>query len=230
MEEEALRMSCDAQALQLMCKLRRILQVVSACLVAFVLLLAVQCFLIFRMQNSPQELNGVQSAAGVQGPSVIVPRVGTLSSLSTAHVTAVMNDQSNTLSWEPEKGLAFTKGIRYQNKALVIPSKGEYYVYAQILFHQMYDSKSKSKTLSFNICKETDKYPAKIKLLTGVKTVSEMKTVSETGHWIETAYIGAVLSLDKDDKLTVDVGDYNLVDFSNEYKTFFGAFQVSIDP
>ncbi|XP_039618651.1 tumor necrosis factor ligand superfamily member 15-like [Polypterus senegalus] len=226
MEEEALRMSCDAQALQLMCKLRRILQVVSACLVAFVLLLAVQCFLIFHMHNSPQEPNGVPPASGVQGPSVIVPRVGTSSSssLSTAHVTAVMNDRNNTLSWEPEQGYAFTKGIRYQNKALVIPSKGEYYVYAQILFYHMYEEKPKARTLSFNICKETDKYPEKIKLLTGVKTMTE------TSKWIETAYIGAVLSLDKDDKLTVDVGDYNLIDLSNESKTFFGAFQVSIDP
>ncbi|NXC38531.1 TNF15 factor, partial [Penelope pileata] len=149
-----------------------------------------------------------------------------------AHLTVKKQDLTSSggghlpvLQWEDKRGLAFTKNnLSYSSNSLVIPVSGDYYVYAQVTFRGLVENSYSRKFKNSNsvtaiITKVTDSYPEPTQLLTSTKTLSE-----EGNSWFQPIYLGAVVSLEVGDKLMVNVSDIKLVDYTKEYKTFFGAF------
>ncbi|XP_062938731.1 tumor necrosis factor ligand superfamily member 15 [Cynocephalus volans] len=153
-----------------------------------------------------------------------------------AHLTVVKQtptqhskNQFPTLHWEHELGLAFTKNrMNYTNKFLVIPEAGDYFVYSQVTFRGTTSEcgdishgrqQNKPDSIIVVITKVKDSYPEPTQLLTGTKSMCETGST-----WFQPIYLGAMFSLQEGDKLTVNVSDISLVDYTKEDKTFFGAF------
>uniref|UniRef100_A0A8C8SNW5 Tumor necrosis factor ligand superfamily member 15 n=1 Tax=Pelusios castaneus TaxID=367368 RepID=A0A8C8SNW5_9SAUR len=134
-------------------------------------------------------------------------------------LSPLVGDQLPVLQWEHERGLAFTRNnLNYTNNALVIPVAGDYYVYSQVTFQGPVPN-DKLASVTQIITKVTDSYPEPTQLLTATKTLGEMKA-----NWFQPVYLGAVLSMEEGDRIMVNVSDIQWVDYTKEYKTFFGAF------
>ncbi|NXS32883.1 TNF15 factor, partial [Pomatostomus ruficeps] len=222
--------------MQLRQDLRRIRCALLLCLLSVLLLLLPTAYLLAGNLRAP-------GACGDQVPEEreshflkqrAVPTVtDTLSSAEKprAHLTVKRQELASAvgshmpiLQWEDKRGLAFTKNnLSYSSNALVIPVSGDYYVYAQVTFRGPVESDSRSGSvitkLTEVITKVTDSYPEPTQLLMGTKTLNEGGNA-----WLQPIYLGAVISLEVGDKLMVNVSDIKLVDYTNEHKTFFGAF------
>uniref|UniRef100_A0A4W3HHV6 TNF superfamily member 15 n=1 Tax=Callorhinchus milii TaxID=7868 RepID=A0A4W3HHV6_CALMI len=123
------------------------------------------------------------------------------------------------LGWEDRHGLAFTKGdLSYQNKFLLIPQTGFYFVYSQVLFRGL--ENQRCEKIIHIVTKLTPSYPEPMKLLSSTQTISEKSDYK----WSVPIYLGAMIQLEKGDRLMVNVSSVALVDHTNEHKTFFGAF------
>ncbi|XP_067825582.1 tumor necrosis factor ligand superfamily member 15-like [Heptranchias perlo] len=143
-----------------------------------------------------------------------------------AHLTAkitsfdYVDGEYLALQWEDRNGLAFTKGeLNYQNKALIIPKKGEYFVYSQVSFRGTGTRSNKCEHITHIVTKLTSSYPEPTQLLSSTKSICE-----EQNRWLVPIYLGAIFQLDEGDRLVVNVSSVTQVDFTNEHKTFFGTF------
>ncbi|MBN3274746.1 TNF15 factor, partial [Polyodon spathula] len=83
--------------------------------------------------------------------------------------------ENQFLLWEHQHGQAFLKnGLDYQDNALVFPISGDYFVYAQVTFREIYKKeKCEPRMLKQTITKVTDKYPVPTELATASKSVCE---------------------------------------------------------
>ncbi|XP_066223427.1 tumor necrosis factor ligand superfamily member 15 [Saccopteryx leptura] len=213
--------------------------VFSCCLVSLLILVGFITYLLVGQLRAQEETCLFQTSKGQEfGPShqraYTPPRAG--GDKPRAHLTVVRQtptppliNQFPTLDWEHELGLAFTKNrMNYTNKFLVIPEAGDYFVYSQITFRgpiskcgevSQGNRLSKPDAIIVVITKVTDSYPEPTQLLMGTKTVCEIGS-----NWFQPIYLGAMFFLQEGDKLTVNVSDISLVDYTKEDKTFFGAF------
>ncbi|XP_054440884.1 tumor necrosis factor ligand superfamily member 15 [Pteronotus mesoamericanus] len=211
----------------------------TCCLVSLPILAGLTTYLLVGQLRAQGEACVFQTPKGQElGPShqrVYVPP-GAGGDKPRAHLTVVrqtpskpLKSQFSALDWEHELGLAFTKNrMNYTNKFLVIPESGDYFVYSQITFRgttskcgeiSQGSRLNKPDAIVVVITKVTDSYPEPTQLLMGTKTVCEIGS-----NWFQPIYLGAVFSLQEGDKLTVNVSDISLVDYTKEDKTFFGAF------
>lgn len=126
--------------------------------------------------------------------------------------------QDLPLEWEPISGHAYTSGIQYHNRGLLISEPGLYFVYSKVLFR---GSACDSQLLSHVVYKRN---PASL----GSLVLMEDKAFNFcTGQkmWARNSYLGAVFKLRKMDSLHVNVSKIALVNFE-ESKTFFGLFKL----
>ncbi|XP_068878998.1 tumor necrosis factor ligand superfamily member 6 isoform X2 [Aphelocoma coerulescens] len=122
------------------------------------------------------------------------------------------------LEWEPISGHAYTSGVQYRNRGLVINEPGLYFVYSNVLFR---GSACDSQVLSHVVYKRNPNSPGSLVLM-------EDKGISYcTGQrmWARNSYLGALFKLRKMDSLHVNVSKIALVNFE-ESKTFFGLFKL----
>ncbi|KAM4695993.1 tumor necrosis factor ligand superfamily member 15 [Rhinophrynus dorsalis] len=136
------------------------------------------------------------------------------------HLRGTKQDNSSTkpqtLQWEDELGLAFTKDeMKYMNKSLCIPKTGYYFVYSQVTFRHDGNERDVSQT----IVRVNANYPEEEVLLSGTKLLYIKGSYT-------TIYLGAMLCLKAGDQLMVNATDIKLVVVNVEYRTFFGAFMV----
>ncbi|KAM7092526.1 tumor necrosis factor ligand superfamily member 15 isoform 2-T2 [Molossus nigricans] len=210
----------------------------TCCLVSLPFLAALTTYLLVGQPRAPGEASVFQTSKGQEfGPShqrAYAPSRADVDK-PRAHLTVVRQtptppsgSQFPALDWQHEHGLAFTKNrMNYTNKFLVIPLSGDYFVYSQITFRGTTSKcgeiqgnrRNKPDAIIVVITKVTDSYPEPTELLMGTKTVCEIST-----NWFQPIYLGAMFSLQEGDKLTVNVSDISLVDYTKEDKTFFGAF------
>ncbi|KAK6481101.1 tumor necrosis factor ligand superfamily member 15-like [Huso huso] len=206
---------------------KKILYCVACSMVAVVMLTTLPFYLFFfiKLDAAGSALiplnvdeNGAVSSRISQPREIPVPK---------AHLTAMAHNLTSSedvenqfLPWEHQHGQAFLKnGLDYQDNALVFPISGDYFVYTQVTFREIYKKeKCEPRMLKQTITKVTDKYPVPTELATA------SKTVCETGMWVKTIYVGAIFQLDKGDRLKVNVSNISLVDLTSEKKTFFGAY------
>ncbi|XP_057228718.1 tumor necrosis factor ligand superfamily member 6 [Malurus melanocephalus] len=135
-----------------------------------------------------------------------------------AHLTGNPAQQDLPLEWEPISGHAYTSGIQYRDRGLVINDTGLYFVYSNILFR---GSACDSQLLSHVVYKRNPASPGSLVLM-------EDKAINYcTGQrmWARNSYLGALFKLRKRDSLHVNVSKIALVNFE-ESKTFFGLFKL----
>ncbi|XP_072405769.1 lymphotoxin-beta-like [Chiloscyllium punctatum] len=129
----------------------------------------------------------------------------------------------HTLEWESVRGLAFTRdSVRYLGRSLVIPKRGLYYVYCQVGFRGS-ECKNHPVTLYNRVYRKHDSYPEPLLLLSGTETVCGKN--HNKGTWYTTLGQGAVVQLERDHQLFVNVSNPHLVDYLDG-KTFFGVIKI----
>uniref|UniRef100_A0A8C0VPQ6 Tumor necrosis factor ligand superfamily member 6 n=1 Tax=Cyanistes caeruleus TaxID=156563 RepID=A0A8C0VPQ6_CYACU len=135
-----------------------------------------------------------------------------------AHLTGNPAQQDLPLEWEPISGHAYTSGIQYQQRGLVVSEPGLYFVYSKVLFR---GSACDSQLLSHVVYKRNPSSPGSLVLM------EDKATNFCTGKrmWARNSYLGALFKLRKMDSLHVNVSKIALVNFE-ESKTFFGLFKL----
>ncbi|NWY42230.1 TNFL6 factor, partial [Sylvia atricapilla] len=182
-------------------------------------------FKIFHLEKEVDELREVRSARlGTGGQHLPYPCAGQKEQLvqkearKAAHLTGNPAQQDLPLEWEPISGHAYTSGIQYHNRGLLISEPGLYFVYSKVLFR---GSACDSQLLSHVVYKRNPASPGSLVLM-------EDKAFNFcTGQkmWARNSYLGAVFKLRKMDSLHVNVSKIALVNFE-ESKTFFGLFKL----
>ncbi|NWH36083.1 TNFL6 factor, partial [Chloropsis hardwickii] len=126
--------------------------------------------------------------------------------------------QDLPLEWEPTSGHAYTSGIQYHNRGLLIREPGLYFVYSKVLFR---GSACDSQLLSHVVYKRNLASPGSLVLM-------EDKAINfcmGQRMWARNSYLGGLFKLRRMDSLYVNVSKIALVNFE-ESKTFFGLFKL----
>ncbi|NXK91064.1 TNFL6 factor, partial [Formicarius rufipectus] len=135
-----------------------------------------------------------------------------------AHLTGFPSQHNLPLQWEPISGHAYTSGIEYRDRGLLINETGLYFVYSNVLFR---GSVCDGHVLTHVVYKRNPTSPGSHVLMEdkGINYCSGQRT------WARKSYLGALFSLRKMDSLHVNVSKIALVNFE-ESKTFFGLFKL----
>ncbi|XP_067845857.1 tumor necrosis factor ligand superfamily member 6-like [Heptranchias perlo] len=174
-----------------------------------------------------QELNEIKQGNGDKGPyaeKIIGIQNITKPSKdlrAAAHITGyLITPCSNPLPWDDRKGHAFTRGVLYKNRGLVVNETGLFFVYSKIYFRS--HKCEESKNLQHIVFKRTDRYHKDMILMETKKT----NYCSVSGReWATNSYQAGILQLFKGECLYVNVSYPNLVNF-DESKTFFGLYKL----
>ncbi|NXF11588.1 TNFL6 factor, partial [Smithornis capensis] len=128
------------------------------------------------------------------------------------------SQQGLPLEWEPISGHAYTRGIQYRDRGLVVNETGLYFVYSNVLFR---GSVCDGQVLTHVVFKRNPSSPGSHVLMEdkGINYCTGQRT------WARKSYLGALFSLRKMDSLHVNVSKIALVNFE-ESKTFFGVFKL----
>ncbi|KAM4021935.1 tumor necrosis factor ligand superfamily member 6 [Anomaloglossus baeobatrachus] len=134
-----------------------------------------------------------------------------------AHVTGKIS-QNLPLIWEDQLGYAFTAGIQYKNRGLIVNKTGLHFLYSSIYFR---GSDCHQKELTHIVYKKSSRYLGEIKLMEN----KEDHNCIRNNMWGRQSYLGAVFNLTIYDVLYVNVSSVSLVSF-DETKTFFGLYKL----
>ncbi|NXC48054.1 TNFL6 factor, partial [Penelope pileata] len=135
-----------------------------------------------------------------------------------AHLTGNPTQKDLPLEWEPISGHAFTNGIQYRDRGLVINESGLYFVYSNVLFRGRVCN---NQLLTHVVYKTNPASP-------GSHVLMEDKHINYCANekmWTRKSYLGASFKLRERDSLYVNVSKFSLVNFE-ESKTFFGLFKL----
>ncbi|XP_042318091.1 tumor necrosis factor ligand superfamily member 6 [Sceloporus undulatus] len=135
-----------------------------------------------------------------------------------AHLTGKANQKSLPLEWESTYGHAFTSGVHYENRGLVIDEAGVYFVYSKVFFR---GQACTTKPLDHVVFKRNPAYPDIQVLMEDRK----MNYCIPMRMWGKSSYLGALFNLSRQDSLYVSVSEVMLVS-SEESKTFFGLYML----
>ncbi|XP_064283584.1 tumor necrosis factor ligand superfamily member 6 [Passer domesticus] len=174
-------------------------------------------FKIFHLEKEVEELR--ESASAEHIPPASQKLTGQRKEVRrAAHVTGNPAQQDLPLEWEPTSGHAYTSGIQYHNRGLLVSEPGLYFVYSKVLFR---GSACDSQLLSHVVYKRNPASPGSLVLM------EDKATNFCTGQrmWARSSYLGALFRLRKMDSLHVNVSKIALVNFE-ESKTFFGLFKL----
>ncbi|XP_008493068.1 tumor necrosis factor ligand superfamily member 6 [Calypte anna] len=135
-----------------------------------------------------------------------------------AHLTGNPVQWDLPLEWEPVSGHAFTSGIQYRDRGLLINETGLYFVYSSVLFR---GSTCSNHVLTHLVYKRNPTLPGSHVLMEdkGINYCAGQKI------WARRSYLGALFKLRKMDSLHVNVSKIALVNFE-ESMTFFGLFKL----
>ncbi|XP_059710633.1 tumor necrosis factor ligand superfamily member 6 [Haemorhous mexicanus] len=195
----------------------------SGFLVMFLLILVaftgvgLSIFKIFHLEKEVDELR--ESASAELIPPASQKLTGhRKEARRAAHVTGNPAQRELPLEWEPSSGHAYTSGIQYQERGLLVSEPGLYFVYSQVLFR---GSACDSQLLAHVVYKRNPASPGSLVLMEDRAT----NFCAGQRMWARSSYLGALFRLRKMDSLHVNVSKIALVNFE-ESKTFFGLFKL----
>ncbi|KAG8555827.1 hypothetical protein GDO81_017829 [Engystomops pustulosus] len=178
----------------------------------------------YKILELQKELGGIKeyssdalkspSSAKLMGMENLSEKKG---SMLAAHVTG-KKSIGLPLTWEDELGPAFTAGIQYKNRGLVVNKTGLHFLYSSIHFRG--DNCFKTVELTHTVYKKSARYPGDIKLMENKEDHNCI-----TKRWGRHSYLGAVFNLTSYDVVYVNVSNASLVGFE-ETKTFFGLYKL----
>nr|XP_014350753.1 PREDICTED: tumor necrosis factor isoform X2 [Latimeria chalumnae] len=133
--------------------------------------------------------------------------------------------ENQKLVWHSDINHAFLKdGMKLENNKLVVPSRGLYFIYSQVVFKGQ--GCNGPRSLSHAIYRYSQQYPVDKVLLSSSKTVCEGNTHHDK-PWLQPIYQGAVFDLEKDDVLSTETHPESNGDIDTEDgNTYFGAFAL----
>ncbi|XP_077162320.1 tumor necrosis factor ligand superfamily member 15 [Paroedura picta] len=131
-----------------------------------------------------------------------------------------------SLLWKDDQTLQSSPKVKihYENGFLVISKPGDYFVYAQVTFQNQITEKDncssgKVTRVTQTISTSSSRYPVPVELLRSSRTVGEIQ------NWKHAIYLGAIVHLQENDTLFVNVSSAKLVN-NKHGETFFGAFLI----
>ncbi|XP_036746742.2 tumor necrosis factor ligand superfamily member 14 [Manis pentadactyla] len=146
-----------------------------------------------------------------------------------AHLTGAnssLTGSGGPLLWETKLGLAFLRGLSYQNGALVISRTGYYYIYSKVQLGGMGCPQGLTGGLpiTHGLYKRTPRYPEELELL--VSRRSPCGRAASPRVWWDSSFLGGVVHLDAGEEVVVRVPDERLVRLRDGTRSYFGAFMV----
>ncbi|XP_059839622.1 tumor necrosis factor ligand superfamily member 6-like [Hypanus sabinus] len=140
---------------------------------------------------------------------------------AAAHLTgSYQNKGSNPLTWHDHLGNAFTRGVLYKDRGLIVNETGFFFIYSKIYFRAF--KCELNKNLEHIMFKRTDRYHKDLILMETKKT---SYCSSNDKDWATSSYQGGIAYLSKGESLYVNVSYPKLVD-TDESKTFFGLYKL----
>ncbi|KAJ1134505.1 hypothetical protein NDU88_000956 [Pleurodeles waltl] len=140
-----------------------------------------------------------------------------------AHLIADFNNKK--LEWISDKGYAFLEnGMKLEDNHLVIPSRGLYFVYTQVVYYGGKCPPRGSLYLSHSVHKRSEAYPIQMPLLSAIKSACE-GTTHNGNPWYETIYQGGVFSLEEGDVLSTETSQPSHLDPKGA-QNYFGAIAM----
>lgn len=146
-----------------------------------------------------------------------------------AHLTGAnssLTGSGGPLLWETKLGLAFLRGLSYQNGALVISRTGYYYIYSKVQLGGVGCPQGLTGGLpiTHGLYKRTPRYPEELELL--VSRRSPCGRAASPRVWWDSSFLGGVVHLDTGEEVVVRVPDERLVRLRDGTRSYFGAFMV----
>ncbi|XP_010871415.1 tumor necrosis factor a (TNF superfamily, member 2) [Esox lucius] len=143
---------------------------------------------------------------------------------------------NTSVEWYDGVDQAFQQGdIKLENNGIVIPRNGLYFVYSQVSFRVSCQHKARSESELIHISHRVSRLTSAIgdqynmdwrPLLHSLRTVCRTSAGSE-GKWYSAVYMGAVFSLEKDDRLQTFTDNRILPQLeSGPGKNVFGVFAL----
>ncbi|XP_077309118.1 tumor necrosis factor ligand superfamily member 6 [Lithobates pipiens] len=177
---------------------------------------------IMELQKELERVKESGDAASMLSPSTEKLIGGTPEkklSRQAAHLTA-KKCSNLPLDWEDSKGRAFTNGIQYKNRGLVVNETGLHFLYSSIYFRHTECLKD-TLELTHIVYKKPSRYPGVMKLMES----TEQLICKPHYTWSRHSYLGAVFNLTRADVLYVNVSNVELVS-NDEEKSFFGIYKL----
>ncbi|XP_069491156.1 lymphotoxin-alpha-like [Ambystoma mexicanum] len=182
-----------------------------------------------QIQKGAKDLHGHTPSAGTY-PLTMKHRASSPEK-PAAHLEGINGTTSvESPEWLDKIGHAFTRGhLQLHNNSLVIPAKGFYFVYTQVVFNGGKCPSNGALYLSHTIFRLSKNYPRRTSLVSAQKSVctgaAPPHGEKSSNAWFRSIYQGAVFQLEKADQLFTETDGLQHVAFSHG-KTFFGAFAV----
>eukprot|EP00079_Xenopus_tropicalis_P009838 XP_002934199.2 PREDICTED: tumor necrosis factor ligand superfamily member 6 isoform X1 [Xenopus tropicalis] len=185
----------------------------------------------YKIIELQKELDNVKEISGDQAlPPALEKLIGLnkhptekKESRLAAHVTGKEGKEGKEgptlpLAWEETFGRAFTSGIQYKNRGLVVNQTGLYFLYSSIYFRS---TSCQSKELSHTVYKKSKRYPGELILMQN----TEYQYCTSNNKWGRHSYLGSLFNFTMDETIYVNVSDVKLVGF-DESRTFFGLYKL----
>uniref|UniRef100_A0A8C6WCY5 Tumor necrosis factor (ligand) superfamily, member 14 n=1 Tax=Nannospalax galili TaxID=1026970 RepID=A0A8C6WCY5_NANGA len=146
-----------------------------------------------------------------------------------AHLTganASLIGRGGPLLWETRLGLAFLRGLRYHDGALVTTEAGYYYVYSKVQLSGVGCPQGLASGLpiTHGLYKRTTHYPKELELL--VSRRSPCGRANSSRVWWDSSFLGGVVHLEAGEEVVVRVPGERLVRPRDGTRSYFGAFMV----
>nr|QPP18516.1 tumor necrosis factor alpha [Anguilla rostrata] len=134
---------------------------------------------------------------------------------------------NKSVLWRDGDGHSFFQGgLKLENNEIIIPQNGLYFVYSQVSFRVLCSSAAghTNQPLSHTIMRWSDSYSDEKPLLSAVSTMCQ-SDASGLDRRYNAVYLGAIFSLEIEDRLWTDTNQPKNVD-GGDGKTFFGVFAL----
>lgn len=137
-----------------------------------------------------------------------------------------MTGSGGPLLWESQLGLAFLRGLRYRDGALVTTKAGYYYVYSKVQLGGVGCPQGLAGGLpiTHGLYKRTPRYPEELELL--VSRRSPCGRANSSRVWWDSSFLGGVVHLEAGEEVIVRVPDERLIRLRDGTRSYFGAFMV----
>ncbi|CAO2640996.1 Tumor necrosis factor ligand superfamily member 14 [Lemmus lemmus] len=144
-----------------------------------------------------------------------------------AHLTganASLIGKGGPLLWETRLGLAFLRGLRYHNGALVTTEAGYYYVYSKVQLSGVGCPQANGLPITHGLYKRTSRYPKELELLVSRRSLCGRANTSRV--WWDSSFLGGVVHLEAGEEVVVRVPGDRLVRPRDGTRSYFGAFMI----
>ncbi|XP_078497621.1 tumor necrosis factor-like [Lissotriton helveticus] len=140
-----------------------------------------------------------------------------------AHLIADFSNKE--VEWISNKGYAFLEnGMKLENNRLVIPSRGLYFIYTQVVYYGGKCAAKGSLYLTHAVLRRSEAYPVDVRLLSATKSACE-GTAHNGTPWYEPIYLGGVFSLEEGDVLSTSTSHTAHLDPKGA-QNYFGAIAM----